>query len=116
MDSSGALHLLFSKTNSFTKIVSNVHGGTGQADLASIYSRDLFNNGAAGSLSGIGASVLKTINLPNFNLIAGGTIDVTSGIDNLNLNSVGPNTQIQLRELPSTVTAGETTTTTSAGI
>jgi hypothetical protein len=116
VDSSGALHLLFSKTNSFTKIMSNVHGGTGQADLASIYSADLFKNSAVTSLSGIGASVLHTINLGNFNLIAGGTINVTSGIDNLNLNSVGPNTQIQLRELPSTVTAGQTTTTTSAGI
>src|SRR5271166_5868413 len=113
VDSSGALHLLFSKTNSYTKIVSNVHGGTNQADLASIFSADLFNNGASGSLSGVGASVLKTINLPNFNLIAGGVIDVTSGIDNLNLNSVGPNTQIQLRELPSTLTAGQATTTTS---
>jgi hypothetical protein len=116
VDSSGALHLLFSKTNSFTKIVSDVHGGTGQADLASIYSRDLFEHGATNSLSGIGASVLHTINLPNFNLIAGGTINVTSGIDNLNLNSVGPNTQIQLRELPSTVTAGQTTTTTGASV
>ena len=114
VDSSGALHLLFSKTNAYTKIFSNVHGGTGQADLASIYNADLFINHAVTSLSGIGASVLDTINLPKFNLIAGGTIDVTSGIDNLNLNSVGPDTQIQLRELPSTVTAGESTTTSGA--
>ena len=35
VDSSGALHLLFSQTNSFTKIMSDVHGGTGQAALAS---------------------------------------------------------------------------------
>ncbi|MGA7498009.1 MAG: hypothetical protein WBX00_14885 [Isosphaeraceae bacterium] len=110
VDSSGALHLLFSKTNAYTKITSNVHGGTGQADLASIYNADLFLNHAVTSLSGIGAPVLDTINLPKFNLIAGGTIDVTSGIDNLNLNSVGPDTQIQLRELPSTVTAGTSTT------
>ena len=110
VDRSGALHLLFSKTNAYTKIVSNVHGGTGQADLASIYSADLYNNHAVTSLSGIGAPVLDTINLGKFNLIAGGTIDVTSGIDNLNLNSVGPDTQIQLRQLPSTVTAGESTT------
>jgi hypothetical protein len=116
VDSSGALHLLFSKTNAYTRIMSDVHGGTGQADLASVYSKDLFQNGAATSLSGIGASVLHTINLPNFNLIAGGTINVTSGINILGLNSVGPNTQIQLRELPSTVTAGETTTTTNAGV
>ncbi|MBV8129554.1 MAG: hypothetical protein JO114_18050, partial [Planctomycetaceae bacterium] len=71
---------------------------------------DLYNNHAVTSLSGIGASVLDTINLDKFNLIAGGTIDVTSGIDNLNLNSVGPDPQIQLRQLPSTVTAGTSTT------
>lgn len=110
VDSSGALHLLYSKTNAYTRIMSNVHGGTGQADLASIQSRDLVTHGATTSLSGIGASVLHTINLPKFNLIAGGTINVTSGIANLALNSVGPDTQIQLRELPSTVTAGQSTT------
>ena len=131
MDSSGALHLLFSKTNAFTKITSNVHGGTGQAYLASIYSADLYNNSAQTSLSGIGASVLSTISLPNFNLVAGGTINVESGIAYLNLNSVGPDTQILLRELPSGLTTGEvdinnrnssngsssssTTTTTSSG-
>ena len=107
VDSSGALHLLFSKTNSYTRILSNVHGGTGQAYLASIYSADLYNNSAQTSLSGIGASVLSTISLPNFNLVAGGTINVESGIAYLNLNSVGPDTQILLRELPSGLTTGE---------
>ena len=68
---------------------------------------------------------------PNFNLVAGGTINVESGIAYLNLNSVGPDTQILLRELPSGLTTGEvdinnrnssngsssssTTTTTSSG-
>jgi len=114
-----------------TRILSNVHGGTGQAYLASIYSADLYNNSAQTSLSGIGASVLSTISLPNFNLVAGGTINVESGIAYLNLNSVGPDTQILLRELPSGLTTGEvdinnrnssngsssssTTTTTSSG-
>jgi hypothetical protein len=100
VDSSGALHLLYSKTNAYTRILSNVHGGTGQANLASIYSRDLLDNHAETSLSGIGASLLRTINLPQFNLIAGGVINVSSGIANLNLNTAGPNTQINLRVLP----------------
>src|SRR5262249_42604304 len=34
VDANGALHLLYGKTNAFTKIMSDVHGGTGQADLA----------------------------------------------------------------------------------
>jgi len=107
VDSSGALHLLFSKTNQYTRILSNVHGGSEQANLASIYSADLFNNHAGTSLSGIGASVLSTISLPKFNLMAGGTINVESGIAYLNLNSVGPDTQIELRVLPSGLTTGE---------
>ena len=113
VDSSGALHLLFSATNSFTKIMSDVHGGTGQAALASIYSRDLFAHDAANSLSGIGATLIGTINLPKFNLLAGGTIDVTSGINILALNSVGPNTQIQLRQIPASQEPTTTSSTTS---
>jgi hypothetical protein len=116
VDSSGALHLLFSRTNASTKIMSDVHGGTGQAALASIYSRDLFTHDAANSESGIGATLIGTINLPKFNLLAGGTIDVTSGINILALNSVGPNTQIQLRQIPPSVTAGTTTTTTNENV
>ncbi len=115
VDASG-LHLLFSKTNAYTRIVSNVHGGTRQAALASIYSADLYNNHAVTSLSGIGASVLRTINLPNFNLIAGGTIDVESGIANLNLNSVGPDTQIQLRVLPTSSLTTFATANSNSGV
>ena len=73
----------------------------GGAPLASVYSRDLFEHQAANSLSGIGASIIGSINLTNFDLIAGGTIDATAGVNLLGLNSVGPNTQIQLREIPS---------------
>ena len=115
VDASG-LHLLFSKTNAYTRIVSNVHGGTGQAALASIYSYDLYTNNAVTSLSGIGASLLRTINLPNFNLIAGGTINVESGIANLNLNSVGPNTQIELRVLPTSYLTTFATANSNSGV
>jgi len=116
VDSSGALHLLFSKTNAYTRIVSDVHGGTGQAALASIFSYDLYTNSAVTSLSGIGASLLRTINLPNFNLIAGGTINVDSGIANLNLNSVGPNTQINLRVLPTSYLTTFATANSNSGV
>ena len=50
VDSKG-LHLLFSKTNAYTRILSNVHGGTGQANLASIYSADLYNNNSNSRLA-----------------------------------------------------------------
>src|SRR3954463_1017454 len=102
VDQDGALHILYSKTNAYTKITNDVHGGAGRAPLASVYSRDLYEHQAANSLSGIGASIIGSINLSNFDLIAGGTIDATAGVNLLGLNSVGPNTQIQLREIPST--------------
>ncbi len=116
VDSNGDLHLLFNETNAFTRIVSNVHGGTGQANLASIYSGDLYNNNAQASLSGIGATLIRTINLPNFNLVAGGVIDVTSGIANLNLNSVGPHTQINLRVLPTSLLTEFQTANSNSGV
>ena len=116
VDSSGALHLLYGKSNAFTKIMSDVHGGTGQADLASVYNRDQFNHQGANAISGVGSTLIGTINLPNFNLIPGGTINATAGINILGLNSVGPNTQIQLRDIPPSVTAGTTTTTSIAGV
>ena len=56
-----------------------MHGGIGRAPLASVYSRDLFEHQAANSLSGVGASIIGSINLTNFDLIAGGTIDATAG-------------------------------------
>ncbi|QEH35361.1 hypothetical protein OJF2_39120 [Aquisphaera giovannonii] len=114
VDASGALHLLYSKTNSYSKITSSVHGGTGKASLASIYHRDQYLHGATNSLSGVGASVIKMINLNSFNLVAGGHINATGGINTLSLNSVGPATQIQLRALPSDVTAGSTSGTTTS--
>lgn len=110
VDQGGALHLLFSKTNAYTKIMSTVHGGNGRAPLASIHHRDLFLHGATQSLSGIGGSVIKTINLPSFDLIAGGVINVTEGINTLALNSAAPDTQILIRELPPSVTAGASST------
>ncbi|WP_165246218.1 hypothetical protein [Paludisphaera soli] len=104
VDSAGALNLRYDLSNAYTKIVSNVHGGTGRADLASVMSRDQAESGAINSLSGIGSPLIGMINLRQFDLVPGGTVNVTAGIGVLGLRSAGPNSQIQLRALPESVT------------
>ena len=103
VDSSGALHLVYGGTNTFSAIVSNVHGGDGLAPLASIENSQLVAAGAENSLSGVGGNVLQAVYLKDFNLIAGGSINLTSGVNTVSLNAVGPDTQIHLRELPEAI-------------
>jgi hypothetical protein len=103
VDSNGALNLRYGMSNSYTKIVSDVHGGTGRADLATIYSHDQAVSGTTNSLTGIGSPIIGMINLRKFDLIPNGTVNVTAGIGTLGLRSAGANSQIQLRELPEAV-------------
>lgn len=104
VDSAGALNLRYGLSNAYTKIVANVHGGTGRADLASVYSRDQAQSGALNSVSGIGSPLIGMINLRQFDLVPNGTVNVTAGIGVMGLRSAGPNSQIQLRALPESVT------------
>jgi hypothetical protein len=99
IDSAGALNLRYGLSNSYTKIVSNVHGGNGRADLASVFSKTQADAGEYGGLSGIGSPVIGMINLRQFDLIPGGTINVEAGIGVLGLRSAASGSQIQLREL-----------------
>lgn len=99
VDASGALHLRYSLSNSYTKIVANVQGGGGRADLASVFSLTQAEAGAGNSLSGVGSPVIGMINLRQFDLIPGGTINAEAGIGVLGLRSAAAGSQIQLREL-----------------
>jgi hypothetical protein len=114
VDEQGALHLRFRGTNSFSKIFSSLHGGNGRAPLADVIHLDLAE--APTSLSGIGASLIGTINLPRFDLIPGGRINVTEGINILALNSMGPGSEIQLRAIPPELQPGQPATTTSNNV
>jgi hypothetical protein len=111
VDSAGALNLVYGGTNAFSKIVSHVKGGNGRAPLASILNSQLIAAGAENSVSGVGGNVIEAVYLSNFNLIAGGNINLTSGVNTLALDSVGPDTQVHLRELPP---APSTTTSTAS--
>lgn len=99
VDSAGALHLRYGLSNSYTKIVANVHGGGGRADVASVFSLTQAEADANAGLSGVGSPVIGMINLRQFDLVPGGTINVEAGIGVLGLRSAAAGSQIQLREL-----------------
>ena len=100
VDGSGGLHLLYGGTNAFSKIVGQVQGGGGTAPLSSILNTQLVQNGQANSLTGVGGNPLAAVLMKNFDLVAGGSINLTPGVTSLILDSIGPNTQVHLRTLP----------------
>jgi hypothetical protein len=96
----GVLNLVFGATNAYSKITGAVKGGGGHAPLESIQNSQLINAGASNSLSGVGGNVVQSFLLSPFDLVAGGRINLTSGVNALILDSIGPDTQINLRALP----------------
>ncbi len=103
MLNSMGLHIEYAGTNSFSKIIGKVHGGGGRASLASIYNYNMVQAGAQNSLSGVGGNVLQAVILNDWDLVAGGSINLTSGVNSLVLNSIGPNTQVHLRDIPASL-------------
>jgi hypothetical protein len=110
VDRDGALNLIFSETNESTGIIAKVHGGTGQAPLRLIRHAGI----SPDNFSGVNSTVLNIVNFKDFNLVNGGQINLTGGVHQLYLNSVGTNTQIHLRELPPSVNTAGGSTATSA--
>jgi hypothetical protein len=100
VDSSGALNIVYGGTNVYSKITGQVKGGGGTATLASILNAELVAAGQPDSLSGVGGTPLASVLMSSFNLEPGGTIILTPGVTGLVLNSIGANTNIQLRTLP----------------
>ena len=106
IDPDGALNLRFSGTNQQTGIIATVVGGTGRAPLRSVQSLDL----PAGSLTGVGGTLIDIVDLKDFDLVPGGRINLTPGVHVLSLDSTAADTQINLRQVPT-----KTTETTSTG-
>jgi hypothetical protein len=113
VDQNGDLNLVFGGTNAFSKIVGNVKGGNHHAPLASILNSQLIAAGQQNSLSGVGGNVLQAVYLKNFDLIPGGNINLTSGVNTVQLDSIGSDTQIHLRQLPPAPTTTTSTATTT---
>jgi hypothetical protein len=96
----GVLNLVFGATNAYTKITGEVHAGGGHAPLESIQNSQLVDAGASNSLSGVGGNVVESFLLGQFDLVDGGRINLTPGVNSLVLDSIGADTQINLRALP----------------
>src|SRR5262249_10150531 len=77
VDSSGDLHIVYGGTNVYSKVVGTVKGGGGHASLASIQNLQLINAGQANSLSGVGGTPVAAVMMNPFDLVAGGSINLT---------------------------------------
>jgi hypothetical protein len=99
----GVLQIEYADTNSFSKIIGKVYGGGNRAPLESIYNRHLVEAGAQNSLSGVGGNVIQAVILNDWDLVPGGVINLTSGVNSLVLNSIGPDTQVHLRDIPASI-------------
>jgi hypothetical protein len=97
---STGLNIEYDNTNTFSKIIGQVYGGNERAPLASILNSNLVASGAQNSLSGVGGNPLQAVILNDWDLVAGGNINLTSGVNSLVLNSIGPDTQVHLRDIP----------------
>jgi lipoprotein-anchoring transpeptidase ErfK/SrfK len=100
VDGDGALKILYGGTNAYSKIVGQVQGGGGHAPLDSLLNSQMVQNGQGNSISGVGGNPLAAVLMKNFDLIPGGTINLTPGVTSLVLNSIGSNTHVNLRTLP----------------
>jgi hypothetical protein len=107
----GTLDLVYNHTNQSTGIVAKVHGAGG-ARLGSVRDADVsFDN-----LGGVGSNLVRVVNLKGFDLIDGGKVNLTGGVNALFLNSVGANTQLNLREIPAAYLTASTAATASTTV
>ena len=103
----GVLNLVYSGTTVFTTIAGTVKGGapkgaTAEAPLESIHPANV----PLDSLTGLGGDLLGRVLLPSFNLIGGGKVNLTSGVQVFTLNSVSANSQVHLRDTPLNTSLG----------
>lgn len=110
IDSKNQLHLVYNGTDANTRIVAQVHGGTGLAKLASIRDAD----SPVGYLGTTAVNPLGRITFRDFDLVEGGSVQLAGGIGVLSLNSIAANSQLHLRPLPTTTTTTTTSTSTTA--
>jgi hypothetical protein len=89
----GVLNLVFDRTSIETRIIGQVVGG-GVAPLGSI--RDA--NTALGSPSNVNVNSVAAVMLHSFALVDGGFINLTGGVLQVDLNSIGANTEIHMRD------------------
>ncbi|QDV38784.1 hypothetical protein [Tautonia plasticadhaerens] len=94
----GTLDLVYDGTGPSSQIISHA---TGFAPLGSARDADVPINAQAGS----GANAVGLAGLRVFDLVDGGTVNFIGGVRKLQLNNVGRNTEVFLRELPEVAAA-----------
>lgn len=94
-DPDGALNIVYDNTTSDSQIVARVVGGNGRAKLRTFRDADV----PLGSLS-VSDNRLGTVNLSQFDLVAGGAFNASGGVRTVQLASMGPATVMDLQSLP----------------
>jgi hypothetical protein len=107
-----AVDIRFANTNENSGLIGKVYGGDGRANLSSLINAGL----PANSVSGLGSSLIRVVNLKNFDLVQGGRVNLTGGVQTFMLNSTASNTQISLREIPPGLLQNQQSTTTENGV
>jgi hypothetical protein len=101
VDPDGALELIYNDTTATTAIIARTSGGTGRAPIRLIRNANVNPT----DFSGVGNTLVNLVRFPSFDLVNNGIINLAGGVGQLQLNSVGSNTQIELRALPASSTA-----------
>ncbi len=105
LDANGNLNLVYNDTSIFTSIIGTVSGGSGQANIGTIKNASV----PLSSLTGLGGTLIGRISLKQFDLVSGGNINLTPGVNELFLNAVTSNSQMHLRDTPLNTTLGIST-------
>ncbi len=116
----GTLDLVYNGTNVNSVITSFVQGGSTAPKLGTIRDANVTN---INNLTGVGANIVKTVNLPKFDLIEGGKVNLMGGVGIFNLDAAANNSQINLRSIPNfnarptvSTSSGSIVTTTTSGV
>ena len=100
INSDGTLDLIFDGTTSGTRVIGKVlpsrRGASGRVPLAKLKDADV----ASVSASGTGSNQIGIVNLADFDLVAGGVVNLSAGVQILQLGVVGPDTLMTIRSLP----------------
>ncbi len=90
----GSLNLVYDLTDKSSRILALVHGGNRMATVNSI--RDASQ--PLGSSASTGVDPINAVVMPNFVLADGGFINLTGGVLTLQMQAIGRNTSIYLKE------------------
>ncbi|MDX2035502.1 MAG: hypothetical protein SFX72_02535 [Isosphaeraceae bacterium] len=96
VDADGALRLVYDDTSPNSLIIGKVRGGSRSATVRSVDDADV----ASTDFTGVNGNLLNTVRLNHFDLVSGGSVNLTGGVGKLYLRSIAANAQVHLRDIP----------------